>query len=271
LVLAGAAVVDWPAGTLVPSLTSPNLPAPEAVTKALAAAAERAGAGDGGPASVVIPDPVIRTASIPASEVGKARASELQELARFRMRKSLPFDVHEARVAVLRPPRDGEPSLAVVARASVLDEYEAAASTCGFAVGVVEPAALALTATLSDDDDLTRLLVNWDDGYVSFVVLRGDWPLVVRTVVGDLTADPGELVREARSTLIYCREKLDGLAPKEALFRSAFRPAEEAMRRLGEDLELPVTPIALKDVAGVDLGSEQRMSAALSALFGRAA
>src|SRR5574340_777216 len=64
-----------------------------------------------------------------------------------------------------------------------------------------------------------RLLVNWDEGYVSFVLLRGGEPLLVRTLPGE---DAPEMVaRQIVGTLQFHRDRLGGQAIDEIVVRSA--------------------------------------------------
>ncbi|HKC12781.1 MAG TPA: hypothetical protein VKI41_12185 [Vicinamibacteria bacterium] len=69
LLLGAAASLDLPAGTLNLSMTQPNITDAAAFGKALATVVERAGALSGGEIGLVLPDPVVRLALLPAPEV----------------------------------------------------------------------------------------------------------------------------------------------------------------------------------------------------------
>lgn len=229
LVLAAAAAVELAPDVLLPTLTQPNIGDSESFRSALASAIERAGVLEGAPIALVLPDPVARVALIPAAELGTGRASELDEVVRFRLRKSLPFDVREARVAHLRSPRAQDPVLAVAAMSSVIDAYEEVCRSMGLEPGLVELSGLALCrSAFGSGASGDRLLVNWDDGYTTLVLVREGWPVLVRTLTGPIVSSPAEVAREAAQTLVYARERLGSRGLEQVLVRSAWLPAAEA-------------------------------------------
>jgi Tfp pilus assembly PilM family ATPase len=180
--LAAAAAVELGAGALEPSLIKPNVVDPEALRAALRAAFERAGALSGGPVSLVVPDPAVRLTLMPAADL-RGRRAEVEETVRFRLHKALPadFDVRAARLAWRAVSADE--LLVAVARDEVIRPYEDALASLGFEAGLVEPASLALsTLDGGEPGDAESLLVNWDHGYVSFQVRRGERPLLIRTL-----------------------------------------------------------------------------------------
>ena len=236
---AAAAAVEMPADVVRPSLTQPNLADPERFRTALRGALERAGVLDGAPIALVLPDPVARVALVPAAEVPATRSPQVEELLRFRLRKSLPFDVRDARIAHLRSPRPQDPILVVAALGSVLDAYEDACRSLGLEPGLVEPSALALCRsafTLEDRGD--RLLVNWDEGYTTLVLVRDGWPVLARTLVAPMVSSPAEVAREAAQTVLYARERLESPGLEQAVVRAAALAPEDAVAVLAEPLGL---------------------------------
>jgi len=233
LSLGAAATVELPPGTLEASLARPNLADPEAFRAALRAVLERVGALSGGDVSVVLPDPVVRLALVPAEGL-RGRRRDAEETIRFRLHKALPFDVRAARLAW--SPARGEQALVAVALEEVLREYEDALESLGFRPGLVEPASLALLAAAeAGPSGGDRLLVNWDDGYVSFVLTRAGQPLLLRTLPGGGGRD--DVVRHATSTRQFHRDRLGGEALAEVVVRSAAVPGDEAVALLGRALE----------------------------------
>ena len=103
------------------SLTKPNVNDPIALRTALRTALERAGALAAGPVSLVVPDPAVRLALVPAEGL-RGRGKEAQETVRFRLHKSLPFDVRTARLAWQVLP-DGQ-ALVAVSPEEVVRGYE---------------------------------------------------------------------------------------------------------------------------------------------------
>ncbi len=232
LSLGAAATVDLPPGAVQVSLARPNLADPSAFREALRAVLERVGGLSGGDVSLVLPDPVVRLALVPADGL-RGSGREAEETIRFRLHKALPFDVRSARLAWL--PARGDQLLVAVAVDDVVRGYEEALESLGFRPGLVEAASLALlVAAGSPPAGGDRLLVNWDDGYVSFVLTRGERPLLVRTLPGD--AKPDAVARHANSTRQFHQDRLGGGPLADVVVRSAAAPGAEALALLGRAL-----------------------------------
>jgi type IV pilus assembly protein PilM len=280
----GAAVSqDLPEGCLKPSLSELNLAAPDAFQAALRAALERAGALGAGRACLVLPDLSARVALVPAGDLHGKRQAEASEVVRFRLRKSLPFDAREARLSWQRPSAAelAAGSVPVVAAArTVIEQYEAALAALGLHAGLIELCGLvcldaALRGRPSGED---RVVVNWDEGYVSLLLTRAGRLAMVRTL--ELSPDPAEALaevqREAFNTLLYYRERLGGSGLAGVTLRSALLPADEAAAVLAEPFEL--VPEALdpwSSAAGARAPSgfdvPGGLAAALATVLGRAA
>jgi hypothetical protein len=265
LSLGAAASVELGEGVLEVSLTKPNVADAEAFRQALHAALERVGALAGGAVSLVLPDPAVRLALVPAEGL-RGRRREAEETIRFRLHKALPFDVRGARLAWQA--LDGEQVLVMVALDEVVRGYEEALETLGFHPGLVEPASIALaSAGLGERGDGDRLLVNWDDGYVSFVLSRDGQPLLLRTLPGDAGAEA--VARQATSTLQFHRDRLSGQGLADVTLRSAALPGEEAAlvleRALGTTPRL-LQPWALLGIAEQGPAAQAVAGAAACAL-----
>jgi hypothetical protein len=262
LSLGAAATVELPPGTLEVSLARPNLTNPAAFREALRAVLERTGALSGGDISLVLPDPVVRLALVP-SEGLRGSGRDAEATIRFRLHKALPFDVRSARIAWAGA--RGEQALVAVALDEVVRGYEEALESLGFRPGLVEAASLALLVAAGAEPQVgDRLLVNWDDGYVSFVLTRAGPPLLVRTLPG--AAKPEAVARHATSTRQFHQDRLGGGPLADVVVRSAAFPGDEAVSLLGRALD--VTPRLLQPWAG--LGIEEQGPAA-QAVAGAAA
>ncbi len=265
--LAAAACLELPEGVLELSLTRPNVVDPAGFRRTLQTLLERTGALEAGRVALVLPDAALRLALIPAKEKSRGRA-DMEEFVRFRLHKALPFDVREARLA-WSGPQAGQLLVAAIYR-PVLEAYEGALVDLGLEPGLVEPAALALLAAERAPEG-DRLLVNWDHGYVSLVVARAGWPLVVRTLAGSLGADA--VAREVANTVLYYREKLGGAGLVSAALRSAHIPAEEAVVLLRDPIGFPPQVIDPGAALGlvVETSAAQAVAGAVCCLVGRAA
>jgi len=236
LALGAAVVVPILDDTLTVSLTRPNVRDREAFVGVLRTALERAGALEGGPVSLVLPDPVVRITLVSAEGL-RGTGEEARETIRFRLHKVLPFNVRAARIAWSAPV--GDQVLVAVALDEVVAGYEEALDVLGFRPGLVEASTLALASLWDGDVDAgDRLLVNWDEGYVSFLLQRGDDPLLVRTLPGD--AEPGAVARQAASTLQFYRDRLSGGELSDVAVRAAVGSPSDAVAALESVLGGPV-------------------------------
>jgi hypothetical protein len=272
-VLATAASVDVPPDVVRPSLTQPNLADVDAFRRALRGALERAGVLGGAPVALVLPDPVGRIALIPPAEVQASRTSELDEVVRFRLRKSLPFDVREARVAHVRSPRAADALLAVATLDSIVQAYEEVCRSLGLEPGLIELSGLALCrSAFGPGTEGDRLLVNWDEGYATLVFVRAGWPLLARTLIGPIVTSPAEVAREAAQTLLYARERLASPGLEQVLVRSATLPVAEAIAVLEAPLgRVPEAVDPWPALGTADPGPAAQALAGAAACLGAAA
>lgn len=248
--LGAAGVVDLPAEALNVTMTRPNIVDRESFQGAIRAALERVGALAGGPVSLVLPDSALRLALVSAEGL-RRRSAEADEVVRFRLHKALPFDVRAARLA-WEPGAAGQ-VLVAVALDEVVKQYEESLEALGFHVGLVEAASLALLDVGGDESSEDRLLVNWDVGYVSFLLVRGNDTILARTLPGE--ADPVSVARQATSTLQFYRDRLGGTALADACVRAGACPVDEALDALTPALGLrprPIEPWALLGATAPD-------------------
>lgn len=269
LSLGAAATVELAPGTLDVCLARANVSDGEAFRAALRAVLERVGALSGGDVSLVLPDPSVRLALVSADGL-RGRRGEAEEVIRFRLHKALPFDVRAARLAWSAT--RGEQALVAVALEEVVKGYEDALEALGFRPGLVEPASLALLAAAEAEPPVgDRLLVNWDEGYVSFVLTRVGQPLLLRTLPGDGGRD--DVARHATSTQQFHRDRLGGGPLADVVVRSAAVPGEEALALLGRALD--ATPRLLRPWAVLGITeqgpSAQAMAGAAACALRRAA
>jgi Tfp pilus assembly PilM family ATPase len=275
LVLGAAAAMDLPPGCLELSIVQPNVVDGAAFQKALRAALERSGVLAGARVALVLPDPAARVALLPAAELGGHGRAQTEELVRFRLRKSVPFDIREARVVFASPgTRSEDPVLVAAIFKPILDAYEAACRAAGVHAGLIELSALALLGTaFRGQPAADRLLVNWEDGYVTLVIARGEWPLVARTLTGVPAGDPAEVAREVSHTALYYRERLGGTQLASALVRCTVLPPAEAAAAL--EAPLGFRPDALEAweplrAAGLRDGGQSLAAATACLLEGHA-
>jgi hypothetical protein len=270
-VLVAAASLDLPPATLQLSLTQPNILDPARFRQALKGTLERVGVLGGARVALVLPDPVARVSVVPAADVTARKAPEIAELLRFRLKKVLPFEIRDARMNwCTAGGRATDPYLVAAAMEPVVGAYEEACLSLGLEPGLVELAGLALArAAVGGRREGDRLLVNWDDGYVSLILVRGDWPVMVRTLSGPATTSPAEVAREVTNTILYYRERLGGAGLAGGFVRTVAVPPAEAVDALREPMGLEpevLDPWKLLGAAGPGGSASQLLAAAAACL-----
>jgi Tfp pilus assembly PilM family ATPase len=222
LTLSSAAALALPEGALRLSLSEPNVVDREAVDRTLTALLDRSPVPRGGRIALVLPDSVARVRTFAAEEVRGRRPKETEELVRFRLRRSVPFDVRDARVAFAPTGSAKDAPLLVAAMSRrVLGDYEALFESHRLQPGVVDLAGLALLSALSRGDESDWLLVNWEDSYVSFLLVQHGRLALVRTLSGSGASSPHRVSQEAASTVLYYRNRLGGTGLTRAVVRCA--------------------------------------------------
>jgi type IV pilus assembly protein PilM len=237
------AVEDLPPGAVVPSPVETNIPRPEVVRGALRHALTRAPIR-GQDVALLVPDPVVRVFILPFEKFPR-RADEALPLLRWRLKKSVPFDVEETVVSAMRQSgRDGSLEVvAALARQKILREYESIIEGIGMNVGVVLSSMLA-TLPLIQDESAT-LLARMSGTSLTTVIVRGETMCVYRS--SEMGIDAGELEPRALLDEIFPavayyqdtwggglgRVRLAGLGQRFEAFRSL----------VGQELGCTVLPL----------------------------
>lgn len=141
----------FPPGTLQPSPVEDNLRVPNAATDAIQRIAPPNGSGKKRrTAAVILPDHSVRVSLLDFDSFPSA-ADEREALVRFRVKKTIPFDIDSASVSYFVQPaaaasKTGKKSVDVVAVTvsfEILARYEALFRGAGFQPGEVTASALA--------------------------------------------------------------------------------------------------------------------------------
>ena len=154
--------------------------------------------------------------------------------------------------------------------ASIVDSYEEVCRSLGLEPGLVELSGLALCrsafgAGASGD----RLLVNWDEGYATLLLVREGWPVLARTLTGPIVSSPSEVAREVAQTLVYARERLGSTGLDQVVLRSAVLPAAEAAAVLEAPLGIaPETIEPWRALGTADPGPAAQALAGAAACLG---
>src|SRR3984885_15048747 len=132
-------------------------------------------------AAVILPDYCARVAVLDF-DTFPSDLEEQQALVRFRLKKSVPFEVDTAVVSYVEQPRSGTKVevLAAVMSSDIVVQYEAPFRAAGFHPGLVTTSSLA-TLNLLKPDGIT-LLVKLSGRVLSVLVLQGSAVNLARCV-----------------------------------------------------------------------------------------
>jgi type IV pilus assembly protein PilM len=164
---------------VVPDLTELNLRQPDAVFETVrdTLANLRARSSD---VIAVLPDAAVRVVLLDFETLPPKR-EEAESVVRFRLKKSLPFDVEKAKVSYhVQPSNGGVRVIAAVALANVVEDYEAAFRQAGYAPGVVVPSMLAALGAAQAQQP--SLVIKVDARTTSIAILDGQQLLLFRTL-----------------------------------------------------------------------------------------
>jgi type IV pilus assembly protein PilM len=256
---AGQAAV-YASETLAPLLVTPGLLEINLTNPTPVSAAIRAALGQVQPrtksVTVVVPDSSARVFVLDFDTL-PARADEALPVLRFRLRKSVPFDVEQAGVSY-QVLSEGSSRLetqwkvlAAVIPGPVLAEYESAVRSAGYEPGVVLPASLAVLAALSGMDSQEAVLIaNLGARALTTSIVAGNDLLLYRTV--ELPEDPdamkGEVQRAIAVSAAFFEDRLQ-VRPHRVLY-SGVLPVQE-FAHLVDDPALAIGEVVPRPETGV--------------------
>ena len=139
LVVSAYASESLPSDAVTPTLAGPNVPAPAVVGAALRRACEKAGLRPPRRAALVIPDSAAKVSLLTFEELPQKQA-DIDQLVRWQLKKATPFPIEDAQItSMITHVEPGATTVAAVASPkSVIAEYEAAVTSLGTHVGLVD-------------------------------------------------------------------------------------------------------------------------------------
>jgi type IV pilus assembly protein PilM len=267
--LEGVAVESLPLGAVMPSTVETNITQPDAVRSALRRVFTRI-PDRGAPIALLVPDLAVRVFILPFDNLPR-RAEDALPLLRWRLKKSVPFDVDETVVSWNRQDgREGNLEVVIaVARQQIVREYEQIVESLGAHAGVVLGSTLATLPLLEERG--STLLVRLCGKMLTTVVTHGSNLCVYRS--SEMAAEakllePQAMLDEVFPAVAYYqdtwgstidRARLTGFGDREAIFGGA----------LAEELKVSAGPIAdAEGVQGLDASAKDLVNHGLDALAG---
>jgi type IV pilus assembly protein PilM len=190
-------------GALTPGLTNTNVVDRDALAGAVSDALSAMGVSHHRDIITVIPDAACRIALLDFETLPE-KPQDADAVVRFRLKKSLPFDVDRARVSYDVQRLDGTVHVvAVVALPTVLDEYESVLRTAGFSPGVVLPSSLGALGLV--DGSRPTLLLKIAAKSVSLAIVHNNALLLFRTLETD-ALDSAQLAEDIYPSLVFFQD-----------------------------------------------------------------
>ncbi len=230
-------------GVIIPSPVESNITNREAVRSALQRVLNRI-SGRGPDMALLVPDPVVRV-FILSFETFPRNQEEGLALLRWRLKKSVPFDIEETIVTGMRQQGRGGglEIVAALARQKILREYESIIEACGLSAGVVLSSTLAALPLV--DADGATLLARRNGKSLTTVIAQGETLCVYRTT--EISAPPAQfeprlLLDEIFPAVAYHQDTWGGNVSRVRLggFGDRF---EEFQRAVGTELGCAVLPL----------------------------
>jgi Tfp pilus assembly PilM family ATPase len=201
-----AASVQIAPGTLVPSFLDTNIQDHTAFANALTETVESAGLLSQKRWSVALPSSTARTAII-TLETEPASSKELDEILDWKAEQSFGAPALELRIATTKisPDKDGRSRFFVTAvKLTVIDEYESHFESRGWKAGLVLPRAVGEANWLMRSTGGDSMLISeTSDGFTA-MLLRGQEPAVVRSVI----CGPGEVEDEIYRLVMFYNDRV---------------------------------------------------------------
>ena len=254
-------------GSVIPDLVEGNLRQRDAVSTAVQSALSSVGARSHDVIAVV-PDAAVRVVLLEFDTL-PSDSEEAAGVVRFRLKKSLPFDVDKARVSYhAQKTTDGVRVVAAVALASVVEDYEAAFHDAGFSPGVVLPSMLA--ALGAAEGLRPTLVVKVDARTTSIAILNADQLRLFRTLENTrgVTITGEQLAEEVYPSVVFFQDTYH--LNIEKIFVAGLSDAGNAAPALRAQTGAEVQELVISSQLGISTGGSVprwRMAGVVGALI----
>ena len=243
-----------PEGTITNSHSEPNIRNRESVRSLVKQLLSEAGFA-GSEIALVIPDDIVRIAFVTAESRSK-KSEEIETFIRWKLKKTVPFDVDSAQLAY-RPvgsPNGSSPIDILVALSprSVIGEYENLFDDLDIHAGMVTPSTLAALNLLNPPAGDSLVLKVTPD-CVTTTIFKDARIQFYRRI-----ADAASLYDAAYPTVMYYQDKLGGTGLRHLFVCGYDQDLRLSMLELQEKLGLPaqrMEPASVDDIFKPVLGS----------------
>jgi type IV pilus assembly protein PilM len=186
-------------------------------------------------AAVLIPDYAVRVAVLDFDSFPKD-AHEQASLVRFRLKKSVPFDIESAVLGYAAQPGEGKKTDVVVAVAplEILARYEAPFRAAGLQPGFVTPSCLGFVRLL--DGEAPFVAAKLSGRFLTILVMAGGRLRLARCL--ETPPDLAGIAADLYPTFVFLEDQMGTKA--ERLLLAGFGRYGDSVRRFEEELGIPV-------------------------------
>lgn len=258
LSLEAVSTENLPAGTVTPGLQHANVQSREALIRVLRESLA-AVAGRSRDLTLIIPDASTRILLLDFDTLPE-KAQDADSVVRFRLKKSLPFDVDTSAVSFDRHPADnGIRVVAAVTPKSVLEEYESVVRDAGYNPGAVLPSMIAALGVV--DGSRPTMVIKVESGSTTFAIVDQNQLLLYRSLEYGGAAVTGEsLADDVNTSLVYFEDR-HGISVDRVLV-TGVQSAEGLEAAFSPSGNLRVEELMSSSMAGVGANSVSRSALA---------
>lgn len=240
-------------GAVVPSLTGANVQDAAALRNAISGAMTPV-SGKSRDVVAVLPDAVVRVLLLEFEDL-PAKAQEADGVIRFRLKKSLPFNVEQAAISCdIRRANGTIQVVAAVSPREIINEYETAFRDAGYSPGVVLPSSLATLGLV--EGDRPALMLKVDPVSVTVAAAERGELRLMRTLEnphGEKVA-AAELAETVLPSIVFFEDTFG--ARIERIFVTGVAAIDEFGPMLHQQTGAHVEELAPKVSSGANLGGE---------------
>ncbi len=258
LTLEAAAAQRLPDGALTPGLTQANIGAREALVTALRESLS-AVATRSGDLCLVIPDAATRIMLLDFDTLPD-KPQEADAVVRFRLKKSLPFDVDQSSVSFDRQGTSNPVRVvAAVTPRAVLEEYESLVRETGYNPGAVLPSMIAALGAV--DASRPTMVIKVERGTTTFAIVDQNQLLLYRALENGGSAVTGEsLVDDVNTSLVYFEDRY--AVGVDRVLVAGVESAQELQTALSATSSIRVEELVSSSMAGAATGNVSRSALA---------
>ena len=258
LSLEAVSTENLPAGTVTPGLQHLNVASREALITALRESLA-AVTGRSRDLTLIIPDASTRILLLDFDTLPE-KAQDADSVVRFRLKKSLPFDVDTSAVSFDRHPVDnGIRVVAAVTPKSVLEEYESVVRDAGYNPGAVLPSMIAALGVV--DGSRPTMVIKVESGSTTFAIVDQNQLLLYRSLEYGGAAVTGESLGDDVNTSLVYFEDRHGISVDRVLV-TGVQSAEGLEAAFSSSGNLRVEELMSSTMAGVGANSVSRTALA---------